>query len=160
MHSSLANLALLSGAAAFELPNPFAQPRVQLSTRFVALKASVGVEDVLATPRWPDAWPYTAADLRRQDESDDRQFYAAPRFCYHVDEAAVAALTDYYAAEFPKVGAARPSVLDLCASHVSHFPADVADYTGKRVVSPRARVSCHKRDCCAVVLMWLPHVVT
>ena len=44
----------------------------------------------------------------------------------------MAALTAYYAAEFPKVGS-QPAVLDLCASHVSHFPADVADYTGRRV---------------------------
>lgn len=137
MQSSLTKLAaLLSGAraTAFEFPNPFGQPRAQMSARFLALRAqAVGVEDVLASPKWPDGWPYAAADLRRQDESDDGQFYAAPRFCYHVDEAAVAALTAYYAAEFPKVAAERPAVLDLCASHVSHFPADVADYTGRRV---------------------------
>jgi len=135
MHSSLATLALLSGAsAAFELPNPFGAPRAQLSARFVAMKATptVGVADVLQSPRWPETWPYTAKDLGRQDESDDNMFYSQPRFCYHVDEKAVAALTAYYAAEFPKVGS-QPAVLDLCASHVSHFPADVADYTGRRV---------------------------
>lgn len=119
--------------------NPFANPRVQLSAQFVALKAkaAVGVEDVLATPSWPDEWPFTEADLRRQDEMSDAIFYSTPRFCYHVDEKAVAALTEYYATEFPKLGdkegANKPAVLDLCASHVSHFPRDVADYTGRRV---------------------------
>ena len=44
---------------------------------------------------------------------------------------AVAALTDYYAKEFPKWD--KPDILDACASHVSHFPADVADYAGNRV---------------------------
>jgi len=118
--------------------NPFTNPRVQLSTQFVALKAkqSIGVEDVLATPKWPDEWPFTENDLRRQDETDDGYFYSTPRFCYHVDEKAVAALTEYYKTEFPKIGEGKdekPAVLDLCASHVSHFPNDVADYTGKRV---------------------------
>merc|ERR1712194_660644 len=77
-------------------------------------------------------WPYTAADLGRADESSDTVFYDQPRFCYHVDEKAVAALTEYYAEEFPK-WEHKPDILDICASHVSHFPADVADYTGKRV---------------------------
>jgi len=123
-------------ASAFNLPNPFANPRVQMSTQFLALRAkAITVEDVLASPKWPDEWPFTEADLQRQDETDDGNFYSTPRFCYHVDEKAVAALTEYYAAEFPKLAekGEKPSVLDLCASHVSHFPSDVADYTGKRV---------------------------
>eukprot|EP00592_Proboscia_alata_P002299 CAMPEP_0194370116 /NCGR_PEP_ID=MMETSP0174-20130528/18436_1 /TAXON_ID=216777 /ORGANISM="Proboscia alata, Strain PI-D3" /LENGTH=266 /DNA_ID=CAMNT_0039147411 /DNA_START=92 /DNA_END=892 /DNA_ORIENTATION=- len=116
----------------------FMNPRLQLSAQFLALKAkgSVQVSDVLATPKWPEEWPFTAADLARQDESNDGYFYQEPRFCYHVDDRAVAALTDYYAAEFPKMCGAdgeKPAVLDLCASHVSHFPKDVAEYTGKRV---------------------------
>jgi len=126
-------------ASSFNIPNPLTNPRFQLSTQFVALKAkgTIGVEDVLKSPKWPDEWPFSEADLRRQDESDDGIFYSMPRFCYHVDEKAVAALTEYYAAEFPKLSGSskneKPSVLDLCASHVSHFPTDVADYTGKRV---------------------------
>lgn len=108
-------------------------PRLQLTTRFLAMKAkgNINVEDVLATPQWPTEWPFSAADLSRQDESTDANFYSAPRFCFHVDDKAVAALTDYYSKEFPKWD--KPAVLDLCASHVSHFPDDVADYTGNRV---------------------------
>lgn len=124
--------------SSLNLSNPFANPRIQLSTQFVALKAknSIGVEDVLASPKWPDEWPFTENDLRRQDETDDGIFYSVPRFVYHVDEKAVAALTEYYATEFPKLAkkeGEKPAVLDLCASHVSHFPNDVSDYTGKRV---------------------------
>lgn len=109
-------------------------PRLQLSAQFVAMKTkiNINVEDVLATPQWPSEWPYSAADLSRQDESTDENFYDAPRFCFHVDDKAVAALTDYYSKEFPK-WEDKPAILDLCASHVSHFPADVADYTGRRV---------------------------
>jgi len=136
--SSLISLLITVGmVTSFNIPNPFSNPRVQLSTQFVALKAksTIGVSDVLASPKWPDEWPFTETDLRRQDETDDGIFYSTPRFCYHVDEKAVAALTEYYASEFPKLAkkAEKPSVLDLCASHVSHFPSDVSDYTGKRV---------------------------
>ncbi len=106
-----------------------------------ALKAkqTISVEDVLVNPKWPDEWPFSPADLRRQDEMDDSMFYSVPRFCYHVDEKAISALTEYYAREFPKIadeakeGEEKPAVLDICASHVSHFPKDVDDYTGRRV---------------------------
>mmetsp|Transcript_9692 Transcript_9692/g.11193 ORF Transcript_9692/g.11193 Transcript_9692/m.11193 type:complete len:285 (+) Transcript_9692:52-906(+) len=118
-------------------------PRLQLSAQFLAMKAkgnSMNVKDVLATAQFPSAWPYSTADLSRQDESIDTNFYDQPRFCFHVDEKAVAALTDYYSTEFPKFikkegnnNYKLPDVLDLCASHVSHFPVDVADYTGRRV---------------------------
>lgn len=107
-------------------------PRLQLSARFLSLKAkSVGVEDVLTSPQFPPEWPFTDADFARQDDTNDGNFYSSPRFCFHVDDKAVAALTDYYAVEFPKWE--KPAILDMCASHVSHFPADVADYAGRRV---------------------------
>jgi len=106
-------------------------PRLQLSARFLSIKA-MKVEEVLTTPQWPSEFPFSASDLKRQDESTDQNFYSQPRFCFHVDDKAVASLTDYYAKEFPKFEG-KPAVLDLCASHVSHFPADVAEYTGRRV---------------------------
>lgn len=108
-------------------------PRMQLSTRFLSLKASsqIGVQDVLSSPKWPPEWPFTDADFQRQDETNDGLFYSMPRFCYHVDDKAVESLTKYYATAFREFD--KPSVLDLCASHVSHFPSDVAEYTGKRV---------------------------
>ena len=67
----------------------------------------------------------------RQDEADDNDFYDQPRFCYHVDDAAVAALTKHYSTAFREWE--KPAILDICASHVSHFPPDVADYAGRRV---------------------------
>lgn len=94
-------------------------------------RATIGVADVLATPKWPAEWPFSASDFRRQDESSDQNFYAAPRFCFHVDETAVAALTGYYATTFREWE--KPDILDICASHVSHFPVDVDDFTGRRV---------------------------
>ena len=57
---------------------------------------AVGVSDVLASPKWPADWPYSPRDFARGDESPDSRFYDTPRFCFHVDDAAVAALTDHY----------------------------------------------------------------
>lgn len=65
--------------------------------------------------------------LRRQDESPDDLFYQVPRFVYHIDANAVAAVTDLYRKHFPENGA----ILDLASSWVSHLPEEVAY---KRVV--------------------------
>ena len=56
----------------------------------------------------------------RQDESNDGIFYDSPRLCYHIDDAAVSALTQYYS-ENLKEG---DDVLDICSSWVSHYPKD------------------------------------
>ena len=57
----------------------------------------------------------------RVDESPDASFYAFARMVVHIDDATIAALTDYYA-EVLTPGA---DVLDLMSSWVSHLPADV-----------------------------------
>ena len=49
-----------------------------------------------------------------------QDFYSTPRFCYHIDEGAVRALTNYYK-ESIKEGS---SILDICSSWVSHYPED------------------------------------
>jgi SAM-dependent methyltransferase len=85
----------------------------------------------LASRSWPPTWPFAEEDFRRRDESPDSRFYAAPRFCYHIDDAAANALTRYYSDLFGQW--ARPSILDLCASHLSHFPPDIAAAAGRRV---------------------------
>lgn len=92
---------------------------------------AVGVSDVLASPQWPADWPYAPRDFQRADDLPDQIFYDAPRFCFHVDDKAVEALTAHYATAFKAWD--KPAILDICASHVSHFPADIADYAGKRV---------------------------
>jgi SAM-dependent methyltransferase len=67
---------------------------------------------MLALP--PDAF-------RRYDESPDTFFYSQPRFVTHIDEAAIAAVTDLYRELFPPDG----SILDLMSSWVSHLPPEV-----------------------------------
>ena len=92
---------------------------------------AVGVADVLASPKWPAEWPYSPRDFMRGDESPDPYFYDQPRFCFHVDDAAVAALTEFYGTALREWE--KPAILDICASHVSHFPTDIADFAGNRV---------------------------
>lgn len=89
------------------------------------------VQDVLTNLEFPKDSPFEPQDFSRQDESADTQFYDSPRFCFHVDDQAVAALTKYYSTAFREWE--KPAILDICASHVSHFPADVAEYAGRRV---------------------------
>ena len=43
-----------------------------------------------------------------------------PRLCYHIDEGAVRALTNYYKLNIEK----GSDILDICSSWVSHFPED------------------------------------
>jgi len=89
------------------------------------------VADVLSNLEFPKESVFEAQDFSRQDESTDTQFYDQPRFCFHVDDQAVAALTKHYSTAFREWE--KPAILDICASHVSHFPEDVADYAGRRV---------------------------
>lgn len=77
-------------------------------------------EKVLENPKWPAEWPYTDLDFKRMDESDDKIFYDTPRLCYHIDDGAVSALTQYYQ-ESLKDG---DDVLDICSSWVSHYPKE------------------------------------
>ena len=60
--------------------------------------------------------------FRKADPSPDTAFYAPARLVTHIDDQAIAALTDFYADVLPAGGA----VLDLCSSWVSHLPDDVA----------------------------------
>src|SRR5262245_61149756 len=58
----------------------------------------------------------------RLDESPDDLFYATPRFVTHIDDAAIAAVTQLYREYFPPGGA----ILDLMSSWISHLPPEVA----------------------------------
>jgi SAM-dependent methyltransferase len=77
-------------------------------------------EKVLISPKWPAEWPYSDVDFRRMDESDDKIFYDSPRLCYHIDDAAVSALTKFYKECFMD----GEDVLDICSSWVSHYPKE------------------------------------
>lgn len=57
----------------------------------------------------------------RQDEDADGVFYRTPRLVTHIDDAAIAAVTQLYREYLPPGGA----VLDLMSSWVSHLPEDV-----------------------------------
>jgi len=59
--------------------------------------------------------------FERIDPSPDPLFYAVPRLVNHIEDATIAALTDYYREVLPPGGA----ILDLMSSWVSHLPADV-----------------------------------
>src|SRR5258708_3636878 len=67
-------------------------------------------------PGLPD-WAFEKAD-----PSPDADFYDQPRFVTHIDDGAIAAVTQVYRQTLPPGGA----VLDLMSSWVSHLPADIA----------------------------------
>lgn len=63
-----------------------------------------------------------AEDLfRRIDESPDELFYGEPRLVTHIDDAAIAAVTQLYRELLPRDG----EILDLMSSWVSHLPPEV-----------------------------------
>jgi SAM-dependent methyltransferase len=59
--------------------------------------------------------------FRRSDETPDARFYQHPRFVTHLDDAAIAAVTQLYREYFPP----NSTLLDLMSSWVSHLPAEV-----------------------------------
>jgi SAM-dependent methyltransferase len=58
----------------------------------------------------------------RMDETPDEEFYRTPRLVTHIDERAIAAVTQLYRELFPAGG----EVLDLMSSWISHLPPEVA----------------------------------
>ncbi len=59
--------------------------------------------------------------FRRTDEAPDEEFYLTPRLVTHIDERAIAAVTQLYQEFFPPGG----EILDLMSSWVSHLPPEV-----------------------------------
>src|SRR5215204_1215172 len=59
--------------------------------------------------------------FRRYDEAPDEEFYRTPRLVTHIDELAIAAITQLYREFFPSNG----TILDLMSSWVSHLPEEV-----------------------------------
>jgi SAM-dependent methyltransferase len=66
--------------------------------------------------------PQPEEAFRRQDESPDEEFYRSPRFVTHIDDRAIAAVTQLYREYFPADGA----VLDLMSSWISHLPPEIS----------------------------------
>ncbi len=59
--------------------------------------------------------------FRRYDETPDEEFYSTPRLVTHIDDRAIAAVTQLYRELFPPGG----EILDLMSSWVSHLPEEV-----------------------------------
>jgi len=62
--------------------------------------------------------PFPPEFFRRLDESEDEQFYSAPRMVVHIDDGAIRKVAEIYAQVLPQDGA----VLDLMSSWRSHLP--------------------------------------
>jgi SAM-dependent methyltransferase len=60
--------------------------------------------------------PFPAGFFDRSDESGDGRFYAVDRLLTHIDDGAIAAVTELY----DELGLAG-DVLDICSSWISHF---------------------------------------
>ncbi len=56
----------------------------------------------------------------RYDETPDEEFYLLPRFVTHIDDRAIAAVTQLYREFFPADG----EILDLMSSWISHLPPE------------------------------------
>jgi SAM-dependent methyltransferase len=59
--------------------------------------------------------------FRRSDEAPDEEFYRTPRIVTHIDEGAIAAVTQLYRELFPTGG----EILDLMSSWISHLPPEI-----------------------------------
>mmetsp|Transcript_29343 Transcript_29343/g.47595 ORF Transcript_29343/g.47595 Transcript_29343/m.47595 type:complete len:321 (+) Transcript_29343:112-1074(+) len=87
------------------------------------LLPSVGeIESSIPQPWDEDDNPFTSlsdtVSFSRLDASDDKIFYAEPRFVEHVDQQAVESMTSYVTDRLLRNG---DSVLDLCSSWTSHI---------------------------------------
>ena len=65
--------------------------------------------------------PLPEEAFRRYDEAPDEEFYLQPRFVTHIDDRAIAAVTQLYREFFSEGGA----ILDLMSSWVSHLPPEI-----------------------------------
>ncbi len=65
--------------------------------------------------------PFPSDYFKRQDDSADSLFYTQARKVVHIDDKAIALLTDYYARHLPQNGV----LLDLMSSWRSHLPATI-----------------------------------
>jgi SAM-dependent methyltransferase len=64
---------------------------------------------------------YPEDAFRRTDEAPDEEFYLTPRLVTHIDDHAIAAVTQLYRELFPPDG----EILDLMSSWISHLPPEI-----------------------------------
>jgi SAM-dependent methyltransferase len=70
-----------------------------------------------------DTWPYDASEFQRYDENADGDFYQQPRLVTHIDDPAIARLTQYYDTVLPRNG----KIMDMCTSWKSFYPSTVKE---------------------------------
>lgn len=75
-----------------------------------------------------DTWPYQASDFQRFDENDDGVFYSQPRLVTHIDDPAIARLTQYYHTVLPQKG----KIMDMCTSWKSFYPSSLKEAVQKK----------------------------
>ncbi|KAG5407295.1 hypothetical protein IGI04_013414 [Brassica rapa subsp. trilocularis] len=114
------------------------------------------VEQALSKVEWPENFPFKEEDFQRFDESSDSTFYEAPRFVTHIDDPAIAALTKYYSKVLPESETPGVSILDMCSSWVSHYPAG---YKQERIVGMGMNEEELKRNPVSVDYLTKPLVV-
>src|ERR671913_1063619 len=68
-----------------------------------------------------DLQPLPEEAFGRYDETPDEEFSLLPRFVTHIDDRAIAAVTQLYRELFPPGG----EILDLMSSWISHLPPEV-----------------------------------
>ncbi len=64
---------------------------------------------------------FSTGAFRRRDESPDEEFYRTPRLVTHIDDRAIAGVTQLYREHFSE----GDEILDLMSSWVSHLPPEV-----------------------------------
>jgi hypothetical protein len=74
------------------------------------------------TPDQADALGLPPGALAKLDGEEDEVFYEPARLVRHIDDGAIAALTEFYRAVLPAGGV----LLDLMSSWVSHLPPEIA----------------------------------
>ena len=129
MNHELAGKALtfaVTIVAVEDAPAPFAMPEMlsQNPYDYPASQLPRHPADLLEGVSFPDETIFTSSSLfSREDESDDADFYTQPRFLTHIDDEAIAALTQHYARVFPETAAGNEiGHLDVCSSWVSFLP--------------------------------------
>jgi hypothetical protein len=81
--------------------------------RAISVPHSPVMEQLPGLPEWA---------FEKADPSPDAEFYVPPRLVTHIDDPAIATVTQIYRQTLPAGGA----VLDLMSSWVSHLPEEIA----------------------------------
>ncbi|KAL2630084.1 hypothetical protein R1flu_014770 [Riccia fluitans] len=116
-----------------EFPATLSFPKVDLFGRwetvcwfpnqaFARSRVDSAIPQVLKDVEWPEQFPFKQEDFQRYDEGSDKVFYEYPRFVTHIDDPAIKALSQYYAAVFPPSNTPGVAILDMCSSWISHYP--------------------------------------